>query len=228
MPFFKRKKQDVELAKDFTYFDKSLLLLPHNQASDSSAMQKLSQQLRRIDDLGGREFEALLEKLFELLGYDIISVSKAGRGDSGIDFIVKMNGIETAIQAKAWRLEYTETIGSKFIRELAGSMALLNRPNLKGCFITTNFFTPDAVKTAKEFDMPIELIDRHGVFQLFGMLNPSILANIAFHELSQHMGYCKKCGHVLVKKWSQKDGRAFKGCPKFPDCQYMEPWHDIK
>ncbi|MCL2574888.1 MAG: restriction endonuclease [Defluviitaleaceae bacterium] len=210
-------------------FKRKKTILPSKKTvMDGLELQYLSQQLRRMDDMNGAEFEALLEKLFTYLGYSVIPKSRLqpGLGDRGVDLIITKDDVSTAIQAKAWRLEYSELVDEDRIRSFIGAISLMDKPKLQGCVITTSFFTPNAKMAAASAQPKIELIDRSKLFSLFALLDVDIIADVAYHKMSEHMGYCPQCNHVLTKKFNKSTRTPYLGCPRSPDCAHTEPIQD--
>ena len=89
------------------------------------------------------------------------SIQDAGKaigksGDEGIDWIIKEDklGLDVIyIQAKRWEGVIGRPEVQKFVGALAGQRAK------KGVFITTSFFTREAIDYAKQMDTKIVLID---------------------------------------------------------------------
>ena len=112
--------------------------------------QKLaSADLHEIDRMGGEQFEAFLEVLFERLGYQ---VDMTGRYDKGADLILTREGIRTAVQAKCWK----QPVGVEAVRAVIAAM----RPYhcSRGMVVTNSVFTRSARQAAEENN--IELWDR--------------------------------------------------------------------
>jgi len=105
-------------------------------------------------------FEKLVVELLVKMGYGG-SRRDAGQaigksGDEGIDGIIKEDklGLDVIyIQAKKWE----GTVGRPEIMKFVG--ALQGQHARKGIFITTSYFTDDAMQYAKKVDSKIILID---------------------------------------------------------------------
>jgi restriction system protein len=103
-----------------------------------------------------KDFEILLGKLFEALGYGEFQPTRY-TNDEGIDGILKVDalGLELVyLQAK----KYTNaTIGRPEIQKFAGSLE--GHRAKKGIFITTSTFSNDAKEYVKNIEKKIILID---------------------------------------------------------------------
>jgi restriction system protein len=103
-----------------------------------------------------KDFELLLGKLFEALGYGEFQPTRY-TNDEGIDGILKVDalGLELVyLQAK----KYTNaTIGRPEIQKFAGSLE--GHRAKKGIFITTSTFSNDAKEYVKNIEKKIILID---------------------------------------------------------------------
>lgn len=105
-------------------------------------------------------FERIVVELLVKMGYGG-SIQDAGRaigkrGDEGIDGIIKEDklGLDVIyIQAKRWEGVVGRPEIQKFVGALAGQRAK------KGVFITTSFFTKEAMDYALQMDTKIVLID---------------------------------------------------------------------
>jgi len=107
-----------------------------------------------LDTIDPLEFEELVRRLLERMGFEA-SLTKRSH-DGGID-VEAINpspivGGKVLVQCK----RYAGVIGSPAIRDLYG--AVTDARANKGVFITTSYFSPDAVKFAE--GKQIDLIDR--------------------------------------------------------------------
>jgi restriction system protein len=105
-------------------------------------------------------FERIVVELLVKMGYggSIADAGKAiGRsGDEGIDGIIKEDklGLDVIyIQAKRWQGVVGRPEVQKFVGALAGQRAK------KGVFITTSYFTKEAIEYANQMDTKVVLID---------------------------------------------------------------------
>lgn len=114
-------------------------------------------------------FENLVVELLVAMGYggtheDAASV--VGRSaDEGIDGIIKEDrlGLENIyLQAKRWK--ESRTVGRPDVQQFAG--ALQGQRARKGVFITTSFFSREAVDYAKGLQTTIVLVDGKRLAQL--------------------------------------------------------------
>ncbi len=111
---------------------------------------------RNLAALKPREFETLIARLYEQLGYktELTPLS----GDDGIDVKAVKNGKLTIIQVK----QSARRVGSPDIQTLYGSMAHALAD--KAVFISISGFTTDAERFAQLKN--IELIDSNRLFEL--------------------------------------------------------------
>lgn len=119
--------------------------------------EDISKQLKTISP---GFFEKLVVELLVKMGYGG-SLKEAGEvigksGDAGIDGIIKEDklGLDAIyVQAKKWEA----SIGRPEIQKFAG--ALMGQKAKKGIFITTSFFTKEAIEYVKNIESRIVLID---------------------------------------------------------------------
>jgi hemerythrin-like domain-containing protein len=108
-----------------------------------------------IDSISGLEFEHLLEKLFENLGFKVM-VTKAS-GDQGGDLIIEKFGEKTVVQAK----RYTTRISNSAVQEVVAAKAFYGCP--KAMVVTNSYFTKSARLLAEANQ--VELWDRDILLQ---------------------------------------------------------------
>ncbi|HAX18209.1 MAG TPA: restriction endonuclease [Actinobacteria bacterium] len=116
--------------------------------------------ISKIKECSSGFFERLVVELLVKMGYGG-TLKEAGQvlgksGDGGIDGIIKEDklGLDVIyIQAKRWE----NVVGRPEIQKFAG--ALLGQKAKKGIFITTSWFTSDALDFVRNLDSKIVLID---------------------------------------------------------------------
>jgi len=115
-----------------------------------------------LNDLGGHEFEDLIERLLIKMGFATEGRKEAA--DGGIDIIaVSIQPLVSGryiIQCK----RYSNSVSSPIVRDLYG-VVMAERAN-KGILITTSAFTSDAIEFAQ--GKPIELVDGPQLIELLG------------------------------------------------------------
>jgi len=106
---------------------------------------------RNFSELNGSDFEKLLYRLFEAMGYTVQLIGKTG--DQGGDLIATRDQERTIIQAKC----YNDTnAGNSAVQEI---VAARNHYNCnKATVITTSHFTKEAIELAKTNN--VDLIPR--------------------------------------------------------------------
>ena len=111
------------------------------------------------------EFESYIADLFTKLGYKTTRIG--GSYDKGVDVIAEKDGLKHYIQCKKYMIS---AVGVGELRDFYGAIAD-HLAQAKGFFITTNKFTLEAEKFAK--DKPIELIDGYKLVKYVRMSEKS-------------------------------------------------------
>ncbi len=160
--------------------------VPLTEESSAELMQMLNQLLARVqketelmqtafpikgvsmsglDTLSGVEFEGLITRLLERMGFRA-EMTKAS-GDGGIDIVATLDQPLTAgrylIQCKRYAEE--SLVGAATVREFYGALTADTRA-VKGVLITTSGFTSQAQEFAG--GLPVELIGRDQLQRLLG------------------------------------------------------------
>lgn len=145
------------------------ILLSVEQKEEIEQSWKINLQKILIDKLSSDGFERLIQRFLREKGFSQVEVT--GRtGDGGIDGkgIAKINGIlsfHIVFQCK----KYQGAVSSGQIRDFRGAM--VGRTD-KGLFITTGYFTRDAIKEANRDGAPtIDLIDGEKLIEKLKELN---------------------------------------------------------
>lgn len=103
-----------------------------------------------LDKLNGEAFEAYLEGLFRVQGYDAKKTPVSG--DFGADLILSREGERIAVQAK----RYIGSVGVSAVQEALSGMAYYNCQS--AMVVTTGYFTKNAIELAKKSE--VRMIDR--------------------------------------------------------------------
>ncbi|MDO8594078.1 MAG: restriction endonuclease [bacterium] len=104
--------------------------------------------------LSGTDFENLLRRLFEAMGYQVEQTGRSG--DQGGDLIANKNGERILIQAKCYR---DLSVGNSAVQQVVGAMKYYNCG--KSMVITTSgVFTPEARSLAQVNDTELISKDR--------------------------------------------------------------------
>lgn len=146
-------------------------LLAQAVRSNHAAVE--SDLLSRLHSVGPTEFEDLVLRILEAMGYGTGGSTErtSASGDAGVDGIISQDplGLDR-IYVQAKRYSDHRVIHRPTIQEFAG--ALQYRQGDRGVFITTSRFSAGAVEAAERINARIELIDgerlarlmiRHGV-----------------------------------------------------------------
>lgn len=119
----------------------------------------IQEQLIRVDNLEGLQFEKYIGELLKKIGFKNVIVTK-GSGDFGADIVAEKDNDKYAFQCK----RFSSTIGPRPIGEVLRGM---NKYKCnKGVVITNNYFTNQAIQEAKVSN--IELWDRDKLSFLIG------------------------------------------------------------
>ena len=170
MSFLKQFPDYLEFIKPTTETEKDDI---HESTEDTSTpeetLENSYQKIRRnlagdlllkVKKSSPAFFERMVVELLVKMGYGG-SLKDAGRAtkltnDEGIDGIIKEDrlGLDTIfIQAKRWQGSVGRPEIQKFVGALQGQRAR------KGVFITTSFYTADAIDYASRIDTKVVLID---------------------------------------------------------------------
>lgn len=161
---FRYKKKDDRVSPIFED-DKEEELTETPEELIESGYQKIrksleSELLSKLKSVHPSFFEKIVVELLVKMGYGG-SIQDAGKAigksrDEGIDGIIKEDklGLDVIyIQAKRWESVIGRPEVQKFVGALAGQRAK------KGVFITTSYFTKEAIDYARQMDTKIVLID---------------------------------------------------------------------
>jgi hypothetical protein len=114
-------------------------------------MQKQDQiTIEYIDSISGYDFELLLKKLFETMGFLVTHTSFSK--DQGADLVIEKDGVRSVIQAKNW----TANVGNSGIQAAAAAIKHYNAH--KAIVISSSGFTINAIELAHSNN--VELWDR--------------------------------------------------------------------
>jgi HJR/Mrr/RecB family endonuclease len=151
-----RDLQDFFSQKDIKFSLSNIsILLSHyiDKREHDVTVNSINVNTHSFSRLNGPDFEKLLYRLYEAMGY---SVQLSGKvGDQGGDLIVTKNQERILIQAK----RYTGSVGNEAVQE---AVAARNHYDCnKAAVVTTGSFTKGAIELAKTNN--VELISREAV-----------------------------------------------------------------
>lgn len=109
-----------------------------------------STRVEDLDSLDGEAFEAFLEGLFRIQGYDAKKTPVSG--DFGADLILVKDRERIAVQAK----RYIGRVGVSAVQEALSGMAYYSCQS--AMVVTTGYFTKNAIELAKKSE--VRMIDR--------------------------------------------------------------------
>ena len=119
--------------------------------------ESIKKEPQKFSRLSGEDFEKLLYRLFEAMGYKTEWIGHSG--DQGGDLIANKDGERVLIQAKCYRDWST---GNAAVQQVVGAMNHYNCN--KTMVITTSHFTSEAVTLAK--DNKTELVSKEQLQEL--------------------------------------------------------------
>lgn len=112
-----------------------------DKKEDRLIRESVSLNPTKFAELSGPEFENLLYRLFEAMGY---AVQKTGKtGDQGADLIANKDGQRIAIQAKC----YTGTVGNDAVQQAISAQKFYDCN--RAMVVTNSNFTREAIELAK-------------------------------------------------------------------------------
>lgn len=172
------------------------------------ARRRLVASTHTLDDIAQRpwqDFERLMAEVFKLDGWavSVVGTSARGRGDGGVDLILRRPGEAVAVQCKRVR----GRVGVEKVRELQGALADFGA--LRGIFVTLGDFTQEAHDFATRRGM--ELITGPALVRML----PAAAAPSTEPEIPAPT--CPTCGSPMLIRRSQRHG-AFWGCDDYPHC----------
>jgi len=104
--------------------------------------ESINKEPQKLASLTGADFEKLVYRLFETIGYSVELVGRSG--DQGGDLIANKNGERLLIQTKCYRDWST---GNEAVQQVVAAMKYYDCK--KAIVITTSYFTPEAIALAK-------------------------------------------------------------------------------
>ena len=143
------------------------------ESSFNTINQNLKSELMNyLSKCSDDAFEHLVVRLIVDMGYggskEDLGEAVGKSGDGGIDGIIKEDELgldKIYLQAKKWKSK----VGSPQIRDFIGSLDIKN--SLKGIFITTGYFTDDALETRDKSNKSLVLIDGDKLTELMIRFN---------------------------------------------------------
>ena len=171
---------------------------------------RLPDYLHNIDPL---EFEVLVGRLFERMGYEVEMTPRTG--DGGVDmFLVKPDGAKAVVQCKRFK----GTVGEPVLRDLFGAMHDAHAE--KALLVTTGRVSTPGHDWAK--GKPIEIIEflrlkkmLEANFPIDAIVPPGIKPLLKENEV------CPRCKNLLRLVYGRRG--PFIGCQSYPNCRYTRP-----
>ena len=126
--------------------------------------------LARIKEVNPYQFEEIVLKLFQAMGFGEAKTTKKS-GDGGIDGIIHQDKLgldKIYVQAKRFT---NSSVGEPAVRDFIGAMS---GKTSKGIFVTTSDFDEKAKQKAKETDHTIRLIDGEELVKMMYSYNVGV------------------------------------------------------
>jgi len=123
-----------------------------NEKEEKLTRESIKKEPQKFASLTGAEFEKLLYRLFEKMGYAVEHTGKTG--DQGGDLIANKSGERILIQAKCYR---DWNVGNDAVQQAVAAQKFYDCN--KTTVIVTSEFTPEAISLAKANNT--ELIGKH-------------------------------------------------------------------
>jgi len=120
----------------------ALLRFYIQEKEEQLTRESIRKEPQKLVSLTGAEFEKLLYRLFESMGYKVELIGKSG--DQGGDLITNKDGERILIQAKCYRDWST---GNDAVQQVVAAMKYYDCN--KAMVITTSYFTSEAIVLAK-------------------------------------------------------------------------------
>lgn len=120
----------------------SLLRFYIQEKEEALTRESARVEPQKFGDLNGADFEKLLYRLFEKIGFRVEHIGRSG--DQGGDLIAYRNDERILIQAKCYKDWAT---GNAAVQQVVGAMQYYNCN--KAMVITTSHFTTEAISLAK-------------------------------------------------------------------------------
>jgi HJR/Mrr/RecB family endonuclease len=120
----------------------SILRFYIQEKEEAYTRESIHKEPQKFTFLSGSDFEKLLYRLFERMGYKVELTGRSG--DQGGDLIAIRDGERILIQAKCYRDWST---GNAAVQQVVGAMKYYDCA--RAIVITTSHFTPEAISLAK-------------------------------------------------------------------------------
>lgn len=131
-----------------------LILRSYIQAKEENlTRESIKKGPQKFAALSGTEFERLLYRLFEAMGYNVEPTGRSG--DQGGDLVANKNGERTLVQAKCYR---DWSVGNEAVQQVVGAMKYYDCS--KTMVVTTSAFTPQAHSLARSNNTELISKDR--------------------------------------------------------------------
>jgi tetratricopeptide (TPR) repeat protein len=184
-----------------------------------------------LDALSGTEFEGLITRLLEHMGFRA-GMTKAS-GDGGIDIVATLDrpliGGRYLIQCKRYAPD--SLVGAATVREFCGALTA-DRPAVKGILIATSGFTAQAMEFSR--GLPIELIAREQLKQLLEQhgllhaeitdLHPYAQLFTAYGSILEFFFHWFPSKRVDFGDWDSFRGNVMKIIARLGSCDVLGPY----
>jgi restriction system protein len=194
--------------------------------------QRTLDRQRSLDDLRAlswQQFEHLVSDAYQRQGYT--RFDNGGRGDGGVDVILRKDGQLIAVQCKQWKIW---NVGEPALRDFLGAMT--SGKYDRGIFVTVGKYTAAAQKFAAKNQ--IELVDGDKLLALVKEVQPAAKVTLPPGDSSGGRAgdggqsssptvesitpNCPRCSSPMVKRTAKRGdnaGSEFWGCSQYPSCR---------
>lgn len=177
---------------------------------------KLVQIIAHLDECKSNDFNYLVEKLVQRLGFDTQIID--GIHDSGIDIIgFQQQKKVLAVQCKAWNPKRnTNPLDKKEVLAFKGKT--MSDGYEKSLFVTTHYFTKPALDEASD---NFFLIDRRILHDLLATYFPKEFSEAFYYETLKELKACPTCQKgKLIRLYSKNKRTYYTLCER---CQGYHP-----
>lgn len=171
----KKSEPDVSSNNVGTGTPYERLSLAYEEIADTRSADLLD----RVRNVSADFFEQVIVDLLVAMGYGISGRRIGQSGDGGVDGVIDQDPLgvdQIYVQAKRYD---KNPVGAGAIRDFFGALNLKRAQ--KGVFITSSFFTRDAVETAKGLGGRIVLVDGERLAKLMFRYNIGCRDQETFH-----------------------------------------------
>lgn len=188
---FKKKKEVINLPELSNF-------------NERTYPKKLKKIVAQLETCKSEDLNYIAECILQKMGYTVQNID--GYKDGGIDVYAFSNNKKAiAVQCKAWNPQKTtERISKPLVAAFKGIFPDKGFPN--GIFITTHFFTDQALEIAGE---NLLLVDRKKLIELLAHFYPEMISELFYYKTLTELEECKSCKNGKKLKLYNKKKRNY-------------------